>query len=169
MAGAVEREEIMKTANTLEHLGELIAGIAVARLTTGDRTGRLHSRPMMVLRTMAEDSLWFFTQGNSPIVDDVNAHHPVNISYVDSTQGRYVSLSGRARVVTDGAKKVALWEQRLATWLPKGAADPAVVLIRVEAQEAESWEWGNEREVTASIEITTGGGEVRNEKISFRS
>ena len=159
----------MKTTPALEHLSALIQGIDVAMLTTVDRTGHLHSRPMMALRTTIEGALWFFTQGNSPIVDDVNAHHPVNISYVDSAQGRYVSVSGRARLVTDGAKKVELWERRLAAWLPSGAADPSVVLIRVEAQEAESWAWGNEREVTASIEVTTSGGGIQSEKISFRS
>ncbi len=159
----------MKTTTGLEHLSELIEGIDVAMLTTVDRTGRLHSRPMMALGTRAEDALWFFTQGNSPIVDDVQAHHPMNISYVDSARGRYVSVSGRARVVTDRAKKMEFWEQRLAAWLPAGAADSSVVLIRVEAQEAESWEWGNEREVTTSIEVKTSDSGVRNEKISFGS
>lgn len=159
----------METTPALEQLSELIAGIEVAMLTTVDRTGRLHSRPMMALRSMAEGALWFFTQGSSHIVDDVNAHHPVNACYVDSARGRYVSVSGRARVVTDRARISELWEPRLTKWMPGGAADASVVLIRVEVQEAESWEWGNEREVTASIELSAKSGGVRNEKISFRS
>lgn len=159
----------METTTALEHLGELIKAIDVSMLTTADRTGRLHSRPMMNLRGTLEGALWFFTQGNSHIVDDVHAHHPVSISYVDSARGRYVSVSGRARVITDRAKKIELWERRLAKWLPSGAEDPSVVLIRVEVLEAEFWEWGDEREVTASIEIRASGGGGRNEKIVFRS
>ncbi len=159
----------MDTTTALEHLGELIKAIDVSMLTTADRTGRLHSRPMMNLRGTPEGALWFFTQGNSHIVDDVHAHHPVSISYVDSSAGRYVSVSGRARVITDRARKLELWEGRIGKWLPTGAEDPSVVLIRVEVLEAEFWEWGDEREVTASIEVTTSGGGARNEKIVFRS
>jgi len=159
----------METTTALEHLSELIGGIEVSMLTTVDRTGRLHSRPMMTLRETSEGALWFFAQGSSHIVDDVHAHHPVNISYVDSVRGRYVSVSGRARVVTDRARKAQLWESRLAKWIPNGAEDPSVVLIRVEVQEAEFWQWGSEREVTATVEFSTSGGGVRNEKIAFRA
>jgi general stress protein 26 len=154
------------TASALDHLTEIICGIDVAMLTTVDRTGHLHSRPMMTLRKPADGALWFFTQGHSHMVDDVNGHHPVNISYVDSAQGRYVSVSGRARVVNDRAKKEELWERRLGAWLPDGFEDSSVVLLRVEVQEAESWESNNDREITATIEFGKHG--VRNEKLSFR-
>jgi general stress protein 26 len=159
----------METATALEHLLELIREIDVSMLTTSDRAGRLHSRPMMNLRAAPEEALWFFTQGNSHIVDDVNGHHPVGIGYVDSTRGQYVSVSGRARVVNDRSRKIELWERRLAKWLPAGAEDPSLVLIRVEVLEAEFWEWGNESEVSASLEIRTNAGTARNEKIVFRS
>jgi len=159
----------METATTsaLDQLTERIRGIDAAMLTTVDRTGRLHSRPMMTLHNSSEDALWFFTQGNSHIVDDVQGHHPVNVSYVDSARGRYVSVSGRGRVVKDAAKKAELWERRLGTWLANGPEDPSVVLIRVEVQEAEFWEWNHQREVTATVELNVSSGSVRNEKISF--
>jgi len=155
------------TASALDHLTELIHGIDVAMLTTVDRTGHLHSRPMMTLREPADGALWFFTQGHSHMVDDVNGHHPVSISYVDSARGRFVSVSGRARVVNDRARKAELWERRLAAWLPGGVEDSSVVLLRVEVQEAESWEANGEREISAKVEFGRRGG-VRNEKISFR-
>ena len=155
------------TTSALGHLTELIRDIDVAILTTVDRAGHLHSRPMMALHEPSDGALWFFTQGNSHIVDDVQGHHPVNVNYVDSARGRYVSVSGRGRVVKDGAKKTELWERRLAAWLPNGPEDSSVVLIRVEVQEAEFWEWNNEREVTAAVEFKVSNGGVRNEKISF--
>jgi general stress protein 26 len=156
------------TTSALEHLTELIHGIDVAMLTTQDRTGRLHSRPMLTLRSTAEGALWFFTQGNSHTVDDVQGHHPVNVSYVDSARRRYVSVSGRGRVLKDAARKAELWERRLSEWLPDGFASSSVVLIRVEIEEAEYWDWNNDREITAAVELKTTGGEARNEKILFR-
>jgi general stress protein 26 len=158
----------MPTATALEHLLGLIRDIDVCMLATSDRSGRLHSRPMMILRGSPEGALWFFTQGNSHVVDDVNAHHSVGLSYVDSAVGRYVSVSGRARVVNDRSKKMELWEQRLAKWLPAGPDDASVVLIRVEVQEAEFWEWGHNAETSVSVEVRSTGGEARNEKIVFQ-
>jgi general stress protein 26 len=160
----------METATTsaLEHLSELIHGIDTAMLTTVDRSGHLHSRPMMTLRGSAEGALWFFTQGSSHIVDDVQGHHPVNVAYVDPARGRYVSVSGRGRVVKDSAKKTELWERRLAAWLPGAPDDSSIVLIRVEVQEAELWDWNSAREITAGVEFNVSNGGVHNEKISFR-
>jgi general stress protein 26 len=162
-------EVFMATAtdSALDHLKVLISGIDVAMLTTVDRSGRLHSRPMVTLSKPVEGALWFFTQAASHIVDDVNANHPVNLSFVDSERGRYVSVSGRARVVRDKGKKNELWERRVAKWLPGGPDNAEVVLLRVEADEAEFWDSGEAREVTASVEIRAGNGQMRNERISF--
>ncbi len=160
----------MGTATTsgIDHLAELIKGINVAMLTTVDRTGNLHSRPMMTLRRSTDGALWFFTEASSHMVDDVNGHHPVNICYVDAKQERYVSVSGRGRIVNDGAKKAELWESRLAKWMPKGFQDPSVILLRIEVQEAEFWDSGGAREISAALEVNVGEKAVRNEKISFR-
>lgn len=155
------------TPPRLEHLTELIHSIDVAMLTTVDRTGHLHSRPMMTLRKPADGALWFFAQGYSHAVDDVNGHRSVNIAYADPARGRYVSVSGRARVVNDRAKKKQLWERRLEAWLPGGIEDTSIVLLRVEVEEAEYWESNNEPEISATIQVSSGAG-VRNEKISFR-
>ena len=156
------------TMSALDHLTELIRGIDVAMLTTVDRTGHLHSRPMMTLRKTMDDALWFFTEASSHMVDDVNGHHPVNVSYVGTDHGRYVSVSGRARVVSDRAKKAELWERRLAKWLPNGFEDKSVILLRIEVQEAEFWESSGAREVSAAVEFKVGNTAVRNEKILFR-
>lgn len=155
------------TASALGQLTELIRHIDVAMLTTVDRAGHLHSRPMIGLREPSDEALWFFAHGSSHIVDDVQGHHPVNITYVDSARGRYVSVSGRGRVVNESARKTELWERRLASWFPKGPDDPAVVLIRVEVQEAEFWDCHSEREFGATVELKVQGGGVRNEKIPF--
>jgi general stress protein 26 len=156
------------TTSAFEHLSELIHGINVAMLTTVDRTGHLHSRPMMTLRHTADNALWFFTEASSHIVDDVNGHHPVNLSYADLAQGRYISVSGRARVVNDRTKKSQLWENRLAQWLPHGCEHSSVILLRIEVHDAEVWNAGGTREVSASVEFNVNGGALHNEKITFR-
>ena len=155
------------TGSALEHLSEMVRGIDVAMLATVDRAGRLHSRPMMALRAPHDGALWFFAAASSQLVDDVHGHHPVNLSYVDSQRGIYVSVSGRARVVRDPAKKEELWEKRLTAWLEGGAQDSSVVLLRIEVQEAEYWSAAGGREFTISAELGSATGGVRHEKVSF--
>ena len=155
------------TESALDQLHEHIRGLDVAMLTTVDRTGRLHSRPMMTLRKPFEGALWFFAQGSSHMVDDVHGHHPVNLSYADSARGLYVSVSGRARMVRDAAKQKKLWEKRLQEWLPLGVEDPSTVLLRVEVQEAEYWLAGGEREFVIAAGIGSTGEQPRHGRISF--
>jgi len=156
------------TTSALEHLSELIRGIDVVMLTTSDRAGRLHSRPMMALRKNAEGALWFFAQGSSHTVDDIHGHHPVNLSYVDAVRGIYVSVSGRARVISDREKKSELWERRLGQWLSNGPEDDSTVLLRVEVQEAEYWQWHGGRELSASIEVSSASGGLQHEQLLFQ-
>lgn len=155
------------TMSAIDRLTEVIRNVDVAMLTTVDRTGHLHSRPMMTLQKTIDNALWFFTEASSCMVDDVNGHHPVNVSYVDAKCGCYISVSGRARVVNERTKKAELWERRLAEWLPNGFEDKSVVLLRVEVQQAEFWDSSKAREISAAMEFKVGNAAVRHEQILF--
>jgi general stress protein 26 len=50
-----------------------------------------------------------------------------------------VSLSGRAVVVEDAAKKRELWNSAVEAWFPDGPDDDGVVLLKVEGESAEYW------------------------------
>jgi general stress protein 26 len=57
-------------------LTELIRAIRIALLTTVDRDGHFHTRPVETMRVdEGETTLWFFTDWSSPKVDDI--HHDV--------------------------------------------------------------------------------------------
>ena len=51
-----------------------------------------------------------------------------------------MSLTGRARVVEDAAKKKELWNSAVEAWFPEGPDDDGVVLLRVEGDSAEYWD-----------------------------
>jgi general stress protein 26 len=139
-------------SNKIQQLASWIHGMEFAMLTTEDRMGHLRSRPMVVLEDMTDDALWFFTEASCHKVDDVQGHHAVNVSYTDSTSGRFVSVSGRARVIRDRAQLRALWSSKLKPWFPKGAEDPEIALLRVEVFEAELWQ-SPDRQIEVSLEV----------------
>jgi general stress protein 26 len=126
--------------NDVQKLGKLIKGIKVAMLTTQDDDGTLRSRPMATQQAEFDGTLWFFTQASSHKVDEIDREHNVNLSYADAGDNRFVSISGRARLVRDKGKIDELWSPVLKAWFPKGKDDPDVALLRVDVEKAEYWD-----------------------------
>ena len=126
--------------NDIQNLAKLIKGIKVAMLTTQETDGTLRSRPMATQGAEFDGTLWFFTQASSHKVDEIDREQNVNVSYADEGDNRYVSVSGRARLVRDRAKIDELWSPILKAWFPKGKDDPEVALLRVDVEKAEYWD-----------------------------
>lgn len=124
----------------IRKLGQLIQGIRVAMLTSLEHDGHLHSRPMVTQQTDFDGSLWFFTRHHTPKVNEVERDHQVSVTYVDSEQNRYITVSGAAEVVDDRQKAAEMWSPFHRAWFPRGLADPELRLLRVEVEHAEVWD-----------------------------
>ncbi|MET0196604.1 pyridoxamine 5'-phosphate oxidase [Rhodococcus sp. 06-156-3C] len=116
---------------------ELLKDSKLCMFTTHGRDGHLLSRPMALQEHDFDGSLWFFARNDSRKVGDVRADSSVNVSFQSGTA--WVSVSGRAEIVLDEAKKKELWNQAAAAWFDDGPESPEVVLISVEAEGAEYW------------------------------
>ena len=123
-----------------KHLSSQIEGIKVAMLTTIGPDGSLRSRPMATLPVAFDGTLWFFTNADSPKVDEVQHEQHVNVSYDDWEDHRYVSISGRATLIQERQRLEELWTPILMTWFPLGLEDPQLALLRVEADSWEYWD-----------------------------
>ena len=131
----------------IEKLRDLIKGIRFTMMTTVDEDGSLRSRPMATQEAEFDGTLWFFTDANSPKVGEVERDHRVNLSYAEPDKNRYVSISGTARMVRDPAKAKELWNPAFKAWFPKGLDDPQLVLLRVQVEKAEYWEYASSKMV----------------------
>jgi general stress protein 26 len=129
-----------KAQNDAAKLGELIKDIRVAMLTTVDKEGRLHSRPMATQQTEFDGTLWFFTDANSVKVHELQRDRHVNVSYANPDDQRYVSVSGMASTMTDRGKMEELWSPLHKAWFPKGLDDPNIALLRIDVDRAEYWD-----------------------------
>ena len=127
-------------AQSIKKLGELIKDIQFAMLTTVDEDGMLRSRPMATQRAEFDGELWFFTGAGSEKVDEVEHEHQVNVSYADTENQRYVSVSGMAQLVRDRQKAEELWNPFFKAWFPDGLDDPDLALLRVRVEKAEYWD-----------------------------
>ena len=64
----------------------------------------------------------------------------VLVNFADPRKQRFVTVTGRAEVVAERSKVEALWSETYRAWFPDGVKDDNVVLIRVEAEQAEYWD-----------------------------
>ena len=123
-----------------KHLWPLIKGIKFAMFTTQHGNGHLHSRPMTTQnQAMPDDKLWFFMSTKSGATHELAQQSQVNISYADTGQDIYVSVSGSAQVVDDKAQRQALWTKFAQAWFPGGIDDPDLALVRVTVSHAHYW------------------------------
>ena len=127
-------------ADDIKKMGEMIKDIRFAMLTTAMPDGTLRSRPMATQQAEFDGDLWFFTGQSTAKVDEIQQDQHVNISYANPDDNRYVSVSGRARLVRDQQKMKELWNPMFKAWFPDGLDDPDLVLLKVDVTQAEYWD-----------------------------
>lgn len=119
---------------------DMIKDIRFALMVTQDEEGRLFARPMASQEHDANGQLWFFTEKNSPKIQEISKRENVLLSYSDPSKNNYVSLSGRAQISYDRNKIKELWSEAMTTWFPQGSDDPDIALICVTPESAEYWD-----------------------------
>ncbi|MCC7546502.1 MAG: pyridoxamine 5'-phosphate oxidase family protein [Burkholderiales bacterium] len=123
-----------------QRLRELIRDVRFAMLTTRAVDGTLSSRPMTTLQTDFDGTLWFLAAADSLNAMDIEQRPKVNLGYASPDSGRYVSVSGTARVMHDRAKARELWQPQFQAWFPGGADDDNLAVVQVEIASADYWE-----------------------------
>jgi general stress protein 26 len=118
---------------------QLIQEIEVALLTTVDREGHLHTRPVQTLGIGPERTLWFFTDLRSEKAFELAHDVRLALGYADPKSRRYVALAGAGRLVRDSAKAARLWSIDQRAYYPGGPPDEHLVLLRVQVERAELW------------------------------
>ena len=121
-------------------LSEKIGSMRFAMFTTRDASGHLVGQPMTNQQVDADGGLWFYTRSTTELLENI-AHEPeVNVSFANSDDSTYVSVSGTAERVVDRAQIKALWNPMVQAWFPAGPEDEHVVLVRVMPHAAEYWD-----------------------------
>jgi len=122
----------------IEKLKGLIEDVEVAMLST--YTGsEIKSRPMATTKVGHDGNIWFFTDGYSPKVDELEQEHKVCLTYSDPEKSTYVVINGLATVVADRTKMEELFNSNVKTFFPGGLDEPGLVLLKVRPHEAEYW------------------------------
>ena len=120
---------------------ELVKSIDYAVFTTrGSGGAPLHARPMAYRSVENDADLWFFSKKTSRKAEEIAADPQVLISFADPKAQHFVSITGRAEIVTDRSVVEQKWSEIYRAWFPGGPSDENVVAIRVYAERAEYWD-----------------------------
>jgi general stress protein 26 len=132
-----ERE--LNAPGTREELNKLLGDFRTAILVTRDEQGLPRARPLAIQKCEADGTVWFASSDHTPKIDELARDNNVAVICHRTRDEAWISLSGRAELVTDRAKIKDLWTPAMKAWF-EGPDDPAIVLIRVKPTHAEYYE-----------------------------
>ena len=132
------------STTTSEHqkLWDLIKDIRFGMFTHRHSSGMMHSQPLTTQNKNMDEGnrLYFFVSRSGEVATHIAQDGNVNISYADKGDDTYVSVSGKAQIIEDMAKKEALWSPMAKAWFPGGVTDPNLALVEVLITHAEYWD-----------------------------
>lgn len=133
-------------------IAELTRGIKFAMVTFVNHEGHLHAAPMTTQDEEFNGTIWFIGAKDSDLVRSIPGNAQVNLGYSDPASHNYVSINGKAELVTDKAKLDELWNDGYNAFFEQGKEDPNIQLIKVVGNGAQYWEGAGR--ITTFIKMT---------------
>jgi general stress protein 26 len=125
--------------DALRRIGGLTRDIDICMFVTRS-DGRLRGRPMSNNGDVEYDGdTWFFSYRDTPKVEEIAADPRVELAYIATERGTWLSIEGTAQLVEDDQRKRELWQEDLGAWFETGPDDDRVVLIKVQADRVHGW------------------------------
>lgn len=108
-------------------------------------TGITHSaefntRPMSVQKIDEDGTIYFLSSKDSHKNQEITADSYVQLLFQASTYSGFVSLFGRAIILTDKEIISDLWDPLLKTWFTEGVDDPRISVIQFTPETGYYWE-----------------------------
>lgn len=132
----------------LSVLIDILKDTDVVMLTTVAEDGNIVSRPMQTQELEFDGDLWFITRKDTTKYKEIKANPNVSVSVVGDS---YASISGTAVFVDDVQRKKEFWNKAYEKMFDVRYDDPTLILIKVEANQAEYWETGNTTKSVANF------------------
>jgi general stress protein 26 len=126
------------TRMTSDRVWKLMDKIGICMLASKDGD-KIRSRPMSAKPRQSENAIYFLTDARGHKDDEVELDHHVCLSFAQPSDGKFLTVSGQARVLNDRALIGDLWDTSAEAWW-SGPDDPVVRAIEVTPEEAQFWE-----------------------------
>jgi general stress protein 26 len=100
-----------------------------------------HTRPMTAQLDGNGDRgpIWFFTVKDTLLAKDLENGNRAIATFVSKNHDVFATIHGALSVDSDRATIDRLWNSHVAAWYESGKDDPALMLLRLDAETAEIW------------------------------
>lgn len=133
--------------NNLKEISSKMRNLDICMFTTQTGRGLLTSRPMSNNGDVEYDgNSYFFTFDTSQTVKDIKVNPQVNLSF-KGAKDLYITLTGKAKLVTNKEKLKEHWLDELKQWFPEGPDTPGIIMIHVKGNRIKYWQQEDEGEV----------------------
>jgi general stress protein 26 len=106
------------------------------------------TRPMSTLQVDEEGNLWFFSAKSSDKNDEIKDNDTVQLIYSKNSDVHFLTITGKATIVQDQAKKDELWNPIVKAYFPQGKDDPNLSLVKIKPEAAHYWDTINGKMIT---------------------
>jgi general stress protein 26 len=123
-AQSFSRDKLIETAR------EIMTTTRYCALITANGRGGTNARTMDAFAPDEKMTVWFGTNPLSRKVAEIRRNPSVTLYYFDRENQAYVTLHGRARIVTDPAEKSRHWKEDWKAFYPDREKGYALIEVR---------------------------------------
>lgn len=123
-----------------EKIATLVKGVHICMMTTLAEDGSIDARPMALQNKPFDGTMWFLTRSTSEKVDEVRKDKHITLTFAEPSDGKYVTLKGKAYASEDRSKIHELWNDVYKAWFPDGPDGPDIAVMRVEIGSGDYWD-----------------------------
>jgi general stress protein 26 len=137
----------MADEDHLTRVWEIIERVGVCMLTT-HFAGGFRARPVEPRLDRAAGLIWVVTDLRSGKKREIETEHDVGLTFVDTKENTFLSITAHAEVRRDQAKAAEIWRHADNLWW-QGPDDPNVCVLRIAPLTAELWDGPASKAVAA--------------------
>jgi general stress protein 26 len=128
----------MSAPEDVHHVWKLMEKMHVCMLASLDGE-KIRARPMGAHPRESENVVYFLTHERGHKDEEVAQDEHVCLLFSRPNEGKFLSVTGRARVFNDRALIRDLWDTPAQAWW-SGPDDPGIRVIAVTPEDAQFWE-----------------------------
>jgi len=131
--------ENLRSSEAVNKIKELIEKANVCLFTTKLSSAPLSTRPMSTLKVDENGIIWFFSKIDSDKNMDIKQDDRIQLFYLHSASSEYLSLYGRAEIITDRRMIDELWNPLAKVWFD-GKEDPTLTILKITPEDGHYWD-----------------------------
>lgn len=134
--------------DAIKKIKDFVNDIKVCMFCTSVNDMPFRTRPMSTLEVDDEGNLWFFSAKSSDKNDEIKNDDTVQLIYSKNSDVHFLTITGKATIVEDQAKKDELWNPIVKAFFPEGKDDPNLSLVKIKPEAAHYWDTINGKMIT---------------------